>query len=121
LVKKNIIKEVPCNGCMFCCQGDAIRLEAEDLKMDYRTEPHPYVPGALMIAHKQDGDCIYLDEKGCSIHDNAPSLCRSADCRTIALRISFDKARELHRIGKLDLRVWDQGVKLLDEMKTGKK
>jgi hypothetical protein len=118
LKKKLTIKEVPCNGCTLCCQGDAIKLEEEDLALNFQTEPHPYIPSTLMIAHKPNGDCVYLDEKGCSIHDHAPSLCRSADCRSIALRISFEKARELHRIGRLDLRVWDQGQKLLDAMKA---
>jgi hypothetical protein len=89
--------------------------------MNYQTEPHPYIPGALMIAHKPNGDCIYLDEKCCSIHDHAPSLCRSADCRSIALRLSFEKAMELHHIGRLDIRVWDQGQKLLDAMRAEKK
>jgi hypothetical protein len=120
VARKLAIKEVPCNGCTFCCQGDAIKLEAEDLSMNYKTEPHPYIPGTLMIAHKPNGDCIYLDKNGCNIHNNAPSLCRSADCRAIALRISFEKARELHRIGRLDIRVWDQGQKLLDAMRAEK-
>jgi hypothetical protein len=114
------IKEVPCNGCTLCCQGDAVRLEADDLSMNYRTEPHLYIKGALMIAHKENGDCCYLDENGCSIHDHAPSLCRSADCRSIALRISFERARELHMAGRLDMRVWDKGRILIDGMKAGK-
>jgi hypothetical protein len=114
------IREVPCNGCTLCCQGDAIRLEPEDRAMDYKTEPHPYIPGTLMIAHKPNGECIYLDERGCSIHDHAPSLCRTADCRSLAARIDFETARKLHLIGRLDLRVWDQGHKLLEAMRAQK-
>jgi len=82
----------------------------------YRTEPHPYIPGALMIAHQANGACVYLDEKGCSIHDNAPTLCRIADCRSVAARFSFESAMQLHRLGRLDIRVWDQGRKLLEAM-----
>ena len=63
------MKEVPCNGCTLCCQGDAVRLQPEDSVTEYRTEPHPYIPGARMLAHKPNGECIYLDERGCSIHD----------------------------------------------------
>ena len=110
------MKQVPCNGCTLCCQGDAVRLEAEDLTMGYQTEAHPYIKGALMLAHKPNGDCIYVNERGCSIHDRAPSLCRTADCRSLALRIDFETARALHRTGRLDLRVWDQGHKLLQAM-----
>lgn len=109
--------EVPCNGCTLCCQGDAIRLLPEDDPTAYLTEPHPYIPGALMLAHKPNGECIYVDGAGCSIHDRAPSLCRSADCRSLALQLGFDEARRLHMMGRLDLRVWDQGQKLLQGMR----
>ncbi|MFH0990373.1 MAG: YkgJ family cysteine cluster protein [bacterium] len=111
--KKLSLREVPCNGCILCCQGDVLRLESEDNAAEYQTEPHPTIPNALMLAHKPNGDCIYLDELGCTIHDRAPSLCRIADCRTIARRLDFETAMGLHRIGKLDIRVWDQGRKLL--------
>lgn len=114
LAKRHLIKHVPCNGCTLCCQGDAVRLEPEDLSMGYQTEPHPYIPGALMIAHKSNGECIYLDEHGCSIHDHAPSMCRTADCRSLAARISFESAKALHQLGRLDIRVWDQGHRLLE-------
>jgi len=69
-----------------------------------------------MLAHKANGDCIYLDELGCSIHGRAPSLCRIADCRSIAARLDFESAKRLHLLGRLDLRVWDKGQKLLERM-----
>jgi len=108
---------VPCNGCTLCCQGDAIRLTEEDNPDEYLTEPHPYISGALMLAHKSNGDCIYLVESGCSIHDRAPSLCRSADCRSIALKYDFQTAMQLHNMKGIDIRVWDKGNDLIKEMK----
>ncbi len=117
MVAKLTTKVVPCNGCTLCCQGDAIRLEPEDNAEEYQTEPHPYVPGALMLAHKPNGECIYLDERGCSIHDRAPSLCRAADCRAVALKLDFETARRLHLAGRLDFRVWDKGRQLVEQMK----
>jgi len=116
MARKAATRIVPCNGCTLCCQGDAVRLEEEDMAAGYHTELHPYIPGALMIAHKPNGECVYLDERGCSIHDNAPSLCRSADCRSVAARFTFENAMQLHRLGRLDIRVWDQGRKLLETM-----
>lgn len=116
-MKKPPVREVPCNGCKLCCQGDAIRLEAEDRAEDYQTEPHPYIPGALMLTHKPNGECMYLDERGCSIHDRSPSLCRVADCRALALKIDFETARQLHALGRLDFRVWNKGRELLEKMK----
>ena len=114
-------KFVPCNGCILCCQGDAIRLTEEDNPADYITEPHSYIAGALMLAHKPNGDCIYLDEKGCSIHDRAPSLCKSADCRSIALKYDFNTAMQLHQMKRIDIRVWDKGNELLDNMRKKRK
>jgi uncharacterized protein len=111
---------VPCNGCTLCCQGDAIRLEEEDRAEDFQTEPHPYIPGALMLAHKPNGECIYLDANGCSIHDRAPSLCRVADCRAVALKLDFETARRLHLLGRLDFRVWDRGRELLEGLRMKK-
>ncbi len=116
MTKKLPFKEVPCNGCTLCCQGDAIRLEEEDRAEEFRTELHPYVPGALMLAHKPNGDCVYLDEHGCSIHGRAPSLCRTADCRAVALKLDFETARHLHALGRLDFRVWNKGREFLEEM-----
>ena len=116
--KKFTAREVPCNGCTLCCQGDAIRLQPEDDASQYLTEPHPYAAGTLMLAHKPNGDCIYMTNSGCSIHDRAPLLCRAADCRSIAAQLDFETARKLHLMKKLDLRVWDQGHKLLEVMKN---
>lgn len=68
-----------------------------------------------MIAHKANGECVYLGENGCTIHDRAPSLCRVVDCRTLAARVNFETARQMHLMGRLNLAVWDQGNKLLQE------
>jgi len=74
-----------------------------------------------MLANKPNGECIYLTENGCSIHDNAPSMCRVADCRSISLKYNFETARKLHAINKIDIRIWDQGRKLLDEITSQEK
>jgi len=119
--KKKFISTVPCNGCTLCCQGDAIRLSGDDNPKEYLTEPHQYLTGAFMLAHKPNGDCIYLIESGCSIHDRTPSLCRGADCRSIALRYDFNTALRLHQLKRIDIRVWDKGRELIREMKEKQK
>lgn len=40
----------------------------------------------LAIAHKPNGDCIYLGDEGCSIHDTAPLICQEFDCRRYVQR-----------------------------------
>ena len=108
---------VPCNGCTLCCKGDLIRLTSNDNPVEYITEPHFRIPGALMLAHKENGDCIYLEENGCSIHSRAPELCLSADCRTLALKYDFETAMSMHNSGLLNILVWDKGKELLNELK----
>jgi hypothetical protein len=116
MAKRLASTPVPCGGCTLCCQGDAIRLEKNDTAIHYETEPHPFIQNALMLAHKSNGECLYLDCNGCRIHEYAPALCRFADCRSLALRIDYETARRLHFMNKLDIRVWDQGHKLLENM-----
>ncbi len=118
-VKKYV--EVPCDGCTLCCQGDAIRLLEEDDPGMYLNEPHSYIPGALMLAHKPNGDCIYISDNGCGIHDHAPALCRAADCRALAFKYNFEMALKLHEVGSIDLRVWDKGNELIKKMRRENK
>ncbi len=73
-----------------------------------------------MVAHKENGDCIYVVENGCAIHNNAPSLCRSADCRSLALKFDFVTAVKLHNLKRIDIRAWDQGNNLLEKMKKNR-
>lgn len=120
MILKLKIKFVPCNGCTLCCKGDAIRLTEEDNPDDYITEDHSYIAGALMLAHKPNGDCIYLADSGCSIHDHAPLICRSADCRSIALKYDFTTAMQLHHMKRIDILVWDKGNELIEKMKKEK-
>ncbi|MGA9116965.1 MAG: YkgJ family cysteine cluster protein [Bacteroidota bacterium] len=119
MATRNTRNQVPCNGCTLCCQGNAVRLEPGDPAGDYLTEPHPFIPGALMSAHKPNGECVYLAGGGCTIHDRAPSLCRIADCRTIARKYDFETARGLHTMHLIDIRVWDHGCLLLEEEQNG--
>ena len=76
---------VPCGKCVACCQGDAIILHPEDgddVSL-YKTEVHD---GRLMLAHKYNKDCYYLDrKKGCTIHNYRPLVCREFDCAVIML------------------------------------
>jgi Fe-S-cluster containining protein len=114
---KRILKkiEVPCDGCTLCCHGDLIRLEQNETAEEYLTEPHLFIADALMLAHKQNGECIYLESSRCSIHDHAPSLCQSADCRVIAAKYDYETARQLHSMHLIDIRVWDHGRMLLEK------
>ena len=36
--------------------------------------------GANLLAQKEDGSCIYLDNNQCSIHDKRPAVCKPFFC-----------------------------------------
>lgn len=100
---------VPCAGCTLCCQGEAIFLHPEhgDIPVLYQTVPavNPVTQTpSLMLAHKPNGDCIYLDRAtGCTIHDRAPAICREFDCRKFYLRIMEFSRNERRRMLKAGL------------------
>lgn len=55
--------------------------ECGDDASQYLTEMYE---GRVILQHKPNGDCIYLDrEKGCTIHERRPVVCRELDCRLI--------------------------------------
>lgn len=105
--------DVPCNGCTLCCHGDAVRLLPGDNPEEYQTEPHPYKPGELMLAHKPTGECVYLGESGCTIQDTKPLMCREMDCRRIAQSISWTQARKLDAKGAFPMMIWRRGRDLM--------
>lgn len=113
--------EVPCNGCVRCCIGDAVRILSHEDHTQWVTEPHFKIEGARMLAHKPNGECVYLgqysptggrfadDRRGCTIHSNRPEQCHTMDCRNIAKNVTFTQARKL----TLPLAVWRKGRELL--------
>lgn len=79
---------IKCNGCTQCCRNwDSTWLlpSKGDKLEDYQIEiaSMPEKPGYVgpRLAHKPNGDCIYVGENGCAIYDKRPSACRSFDCR----------------------------------------
>lgn len=98
---------------MRCCLGDAVRLLPGDDPSKYKTEPHPVFPSQLMLAHKPDGSCYYLGDKGCTIHATKPQMCREMDCRNLAKAFSWTQAKKLSRAGSLNMGVYRKGRELL--------
>lgn len=83
---------VPCGACRACCKGDLIFLHPEkgDDPSTYLTRlafnPVSGCTGTV-LQHRPDGTCIYLGPTGCSIHDRAPIICQTFDCRRMYLRM----------------------------------
>lgn len=104
---------VPCNGCTLCCHNDAVRILPHEDAAQWQTVPHPWMVGARALAHKPNGDCVYLTATGCSIQETKPQICRDMDCRVIAQRISWTTARKMDADGRLPIKVWRRGRDLL--------
>jgi Fe-S-cluster containining protein len=108
----NPLYDVPCNGCTLCCQGDAIRLLPQDDPALYQTVPHFVMAGEVMLAHKANGDCIYLDG-GCTIQATKPLMCKEMDCRRVTQAVTWTQARKLDAKGQLKMIIWRKGKDLM--------
>lgn len=112
---------VPCGECHACCYADAISLHPEygDNPTQYITVPHALKEladqGVLMLTHKPDLTCVYLDSNGCTIHDRAPALCREFDCRNILKKVGLTKARKLVKKGVLRQAIINRALILLQK------
>lgn len=105
---------VPCNGCIRCCVNDCIRIFPHEDATQWRTVPHLFFKGAVMLERKRNGDCFYLDRNaGCTIQDNKPQMCREMDCRRIANNITYTRARQIDKTNAGFLNVWRKGKELL--------
>ena len=92
---------------------DAVRLLAGDDLSQYQTEPHPYMAGALMLAHKANGDCVYLGDGGCTRQADKPQQCHEMDCRLIAQAMTKSQAKQLHARNAMKIEIWRRGHELM--------
>lgn len=89
---KRLPADVPCGTCRACCIADRVPLrEAEVERFAHRRDAQGYA-----LAIKDNGECIYLTERGCSVHDAPPDICRRFDCRVLFL--DTPKARRRERV-----------------------
>jgi hypothetical protein len=68
-----------------------------------------------VLNRKPNGDCIYLDDNGCTIHDRAPKVCREFDCRTLFLRSDRNGRRLAIKNGEVKHEIFEQGRLKLKE------
>ena len=104
--------DVPCNGCTLCCKHDLVRILPFEDPDQWVTVPHPYREGERALSHQPNGDCIYLGDAGCTIHDTKPQICREMDCRNIARAITWTQMRKANAKGVLNMAVWRRGKDL---------
>ena len=73
--------------------------ETDQTKMKGRT--------IVTLKRKPNGDCHYLGEAGCTIHERAPFVCKSFDCRVWVLKL---KAMPQHDLRALQRQGLDLGA-----------
>lgn len=78
--KRQQHSDVPCGGCTACCKQDIVRLGPGDNLMAYRWHMEFGFP---VLDRAPNGDCVYLDANGCTIHGAAPEICKRMDCRVL--------------------------------------
>lgn len=76
---------VPCGACSACCYYEGIPV---DKKRDRQRLPHlrteQNAAGELVLRQRADGACVHLGERGCTVYEHRPTICRSFDCRAFA-------------------------------------
>lgn len=76
---------VPCGDCSACCYYAGIPV---DKKRDRKHLPHLLTErthdGELVLQRRSDGGCIHLGDRGCTIYEHRPAVCRTFDCRAFA-------------------------------------
>jgi hypothetical protein len=75
--------EVPCNGCTLCCRGWHLVVLFPEFGDDVASYETTDFNGRPALKFKENGDCHYLGDTGCTIHDRVPGVCREFDCRAI--------------------------------------
>jgi Fe-S-cluster containining protein len=110
--------DVPCGGCTLCCRTLIVPLSVEEVasgqyKWAWITSQDGKRLGQA-LQRKPNGDCIYLTEKGCSIHGNAPHVCAAFDCRTLFQKSDRAGRRQAIKSGKLQKSLFDKGREMLE-------
>jgi len=76
--------------------------------------------GAIPVLRrkKPSGECVYLGEHGCTIHDRAPRMCREYDCRIVYAKDMQRPRAERRRMlkeGSIDRALFERGRELIEQ------
>lgn len=107
------VSHPPCDGCRRCCIRDMVRILPHEDASQWKTQPHPapQFKGHFMLAHKKNGECIYLTENGCGNYDNRPQQCKEMDCRLIYQSVTYTTIR---KAGNRMVAMWRKGKELIN-------
>jgi len=101
---KDKLSDQICTQCGVCCKLFLINLDETEYRSGrYQTVfdgiaaiedfDEAVLYGANILAQNDDGSCIYLKDRGCSIHSDRPQVCREYFCSSTEER--FQKMHEV--------------------------
>jgi hypothetical protein len=106
--------KVPCGSCRACCKQDRVVLtEAESARFQWHEEL-----GERVLDRKTNGECVYLTDRGCSVHDAPPDICARFDCRVLFLLTNKAKRRQRVKENPTMRSVYDAGKRRLDTLEA---
>jgi len=110
---------VACGSCRLCCRKTLVILLPEhgDKISSYQTQ---IINGHVALAMKPNGDCVYLEDDGCSIHGRHPVMCRKYDCAAHYRSLTRPQRREAVRKGWLSNEVIASGRERAQQANTEK-
>ena len=87
--------DVPCDGCTACCRKELVVLFPEHGDDLDALRKHHVINGVTALDRRQNGDCVYLEERGCSVWEKRPAMCRAFDCRLQFLSFTRSERRRM--------------------------
>src|SRR6516162_2463604 len=102
----------------LCCRTQLVMLFANYDDIDsYDHVILQTAQGAIPVLRrkKPSGECVYLGEHGCTIHDRAPRMCREYDCRIVYqkdMKRPRAARRRMLKEGSIDRALFERGRKL---------
>ena len=72
------------------------------------------------LKHKENGDCIYLGDEGCSIWNNAPAVCKAFDCRELFKATTPKQRKRFVSEGLFSKEVMEAGKRLCINQNPGR-
>jgi hypothetical protein len=85
------VGKTPCNGCVECCYHHRVDFDPaleppENLRhLDYHMEGKDAV-----LNKRENGACVHLGERGCTVYEHRPRACLAYDCRLFSLTHVMD-------------------------------
>jgi Fe-S-cluster containining protein len=101
-----------CNMCGMCCKLFLINLSEEEYFSGKYIKVFEWFEinkdfdfvrenGINILAKKEDGSCIYLEDKLCKIHSDRPQVCKEFFCSSKNKRFeNMRQAIKKHRVRK---------------------